>query len=117
MPPRGYRKGFSDDRQPVDRQLYTRLPAAVYADLKSEACARSMTTSGLSRAVLVAYRARRPVSVPRAHGPRDEALRQLARIGNNLNQLTRQANAGLVPVTEAELRLALSSLLAAASRL
>lgn len=117
MPPKGYRKGLSDRGTPVDRQIYTRLPDPVYAEFKAEARSRCMTTSGLTRAVLVAYRKRHPVSLPHAHGARNEALRELARIGNNLNQLTRQANVGLVPVSAAELRAALSMLLATASRL
>ncbi len=117
MPPKGYRKGVSDDRVPVDRQIYTRLPADVYADLKSEAGARCMTTSSLTRALLVAHRERRSMALPRERGRRNEALRELARIGNNLNQLARQANAGLVPLAEAELRSVLSNLLATASRL
>ena len=117
MPAKGYRKGVSDDRTPVDRQIYTRLPADVYAALKGEAQDRAMTASALTRAVLVAYRKRQQTSLPQARGARNEALRELARIGNNLNQLARQANAGLVPIAERELRSVLSSVLAAASRL
>jgi hypothetical protein len=39
-----------------------------------------------------------------------QALRELSRIGNNLNQLARQANVGLVAVKEDELRRCVSTL-------
>lgn len=46
-----------------------------------------------------------------------EALRELCRTGNNLNQLARQANTGIVPVKAHELRAVLDNVLSAVQRL
>ena len=53
----------------------------------------------------------------RQHHATDEALRQLARIGNNLNRLAHVANAKDVLPTEARLELALTELMAIARRI
>lgn len=76
-----------------------------------------MTHSKLARAVIAAHLAKQRVQLPHAQGMRTEALRELARIGNNLNQLARQANVGLVTVPEPELRACLAALNSFASRL
>lgn len=109
MPTRGYRKGRSDTLEPLPRFLRTRLTEIELQALKGEAQSRSMTLSKLTRALVTAHiTSQRPQL---AHPNRDAALiRELARIGNNLNQLSRQANAGLVAVTPAELRACLDRL-------
>lgn len=57
-------------------------------------------------------------AVPRArrHATTDEALRQFARIGNNLNQLAHVANATDRLPTEAQLDAALAQLMTLARR-
>lgn len=109
MPTRGYRKGQSDTLEPLPCFLRTRLTESEHRRLKAEAHGRSMTLSKLTRAIVIAH-----LTSQRAHfaQPQRNAalLRELARIGNNLNQLARQANAGLVAVNADELRACLDRL-------
>lgn len=62
-----------------------------------------MTVSALVRRVIAAHLKHQRAKLPHARGPSHQALRELCRIGNNLNQLSRQANAGMVPLTNTEL--------------
>lgn len=110
MPRKGYRKGVSDKSRPVSRFVRTRVTDDEYALLAQEAALRTLTHSKFVRAVLVGHIKNHRSSLPKASGRHDELLRQLSRVGNNLNQLTRQANAGLVPVTPGELRACLATL-------
>lgn len=57
-----------------------------------------------------------PIRVPRAV-VNAEAVRELARVGSNLNQLAREANAGRLPDFAAHLEAALTELHAAIMRL
>ncbi|KUO58149.1 MAG: hypothetical protein APF80_11990 [Alphaproteobacteria bacterium BRH_c36] len=117
MPRRGYRKGISDRNVPVPCFARCRLTTQEHEALLNEATDRAMTLSKLLRQVLVAHLTRQRAELPTRRGPSHQALRDLTRIGNNLNQLARQANTGLVTVSEADLRTALQAVLNAAKRL
>lgn len=104
MPRRGYRKGLHDSNKPLLRFVRTRLSDEAFAALSAEASSRGLTISTLTRRVVSAHLAAQRAELPRRRGEDGELLRQLCRIGNNLNQLARQANAGMVPVTAAEIR-------------
>lgn len=117
MPSRGYRKGIDDSRTPLPRQIYTRTTDADHRALVDEADARNMTISKLTRAVLEAHLRHSRAELPQSRGVSSAALRELARIGNNLNQLARQANTGLVAVAESELAACLVAINDAARRI
>lgn len=110
MPRRGYRKGVDDEAQPLCRYVRSRVTDGEYRSLVAEAASRSLTHSKLVRAVLVGHLNNARVSLPQDRSRQDEILRQITRIGNNLNQLARQANAGKVPVSAAELERCLLTL-------
>lgn len=109
MPSRGYRKGISDRKEPKPHFVRTRLTGSEFELFKLEASSRAVTHSQLARAVLAAHLANARAQLPHARASA-HALRELSRIGNNLNQLARQANAGLVGVPENELRRCLEAL-------
>ena len=92
MPSRGYRKGISDDRQPRPHVIKSRVTATTYAALHAEARARSMTFSALVARVLHAHASGQRPELPHPRGAVAEALRELARVGNNVNQIAQQAN-------------------------
>lgn len=117
MPRRGYRKGLHDAKEPLACYVRTRLSAPMFEALHREARSRGLTISTLTRLVLTAHVDAQRAELPNRRGPRAEVLRQCIRIGNNLNQLSRQANAGLVPVSAAELRNCLDSINALARTL
>nr|WP_210163466.1 plasmid mobilization relaxosome protein MobC [Hyphomicrobium nitrativorans] len=71
--------------------------------LSAEASTRGITVSALARLILTAHLKAQRAELPRRRGTDAALLRQFIRIGNNLNQLTRQANAGLVAVSADEL--------------
>ncbi len=104
MPRRGYRKGLHDTKMVLPRYVRTRLSDEDFEALKAEASARGATMSALARLILVAHITAQRAELPQRRGTDAALLRQCVRIGNNLNQLTRQANAGLVPVAADELR-------------
>lgn len=104
MPSRGYRKGQSDLKVALPCYLRTRLSTGDLNRLKAEATARGLTQAKLARQILAAHLTQQRLAAPQRHGPTDYLLRQLLRIGNNLNQLARQANTGLVTVSADELR-------------
>jgi hypothetical protein len=112
MPARGYRKD-----QVLDRQVYVRYPTPDFEQLKRDAADRSMRVSNLVRALTTAYYKRQRPELKQARGHAAGALRELNRIGNNINQLTRMANTGMVTVPEAELRQHLARLHDAIARL
>ena len=88
-----------------------------HQSLSAEATARTMTVSRLTRAVITAHIRKQRAELPQARGMSAAALRELTRIGNNLNQLTRQANTGFVAVAATDLRACLDQINAAARRL
>lgn len=103
MPTRGYRKGHSDGKAPLSKHLQTYLSEPDYRAFVALADDRNLTESRLLRLIVEAHLAGQRAALPHrnANAP---LLRELCRIGNNLNQLARQANAGLVPVNAAEIR-------------
>lgn len=117
MPPRGYRKGITDAKEPVERFIRSRLTAAEHVAMQTEASSRSVTVSKLVRELVRAHLRDQRLEVPQARG-RDAALiRELARCGNNLNQLAKQSHVGIMPVSETELRAALNAILAVIAHL
>lgn len=117
MPVRGYRKGRSDQKVPLTRFVRTRLSDNEFILLVAEAESRSVGIAGLTRSVLAAHLTGQRAELPHRRGMTSETLRQLSRIGNNLNQLARQANNGMVPITAEELRACLDRLNALAGSL
>lgn len=117
MPRLGYRKGIDDTKEPLQKPFPLRLTKDVQDSLRAEAAARNLTMAGLTRTLLASHAKAQAPTLPHKKGPTKQALHQLARIGNNLNQLARQANAGYVAVTEQEIRAALDVVNAAAARL
>lgn len=117
MPRRGYRKGECDSKTPLTRQVYTRVSQSTCASLRREAIGRRLTVSALMREVLQAHISKRPSNLPRFRGLNDAALRELSRIGNNLNQLAHEAHLMRLPLLETDTRAALEELLAVARRL
>lgn len=117
MPTRGYRKGTSDAKEPLPHHIYTRLSAAGYQALNAEAASRAITVSELVRRVVTAHLAGQRAELPQPRGLTNQAIAELCRIGNNINQLAKQANVGLVAVSEATLLAVLDQVNAAARRL
>ncbi|OJU25734.1 MAG: hypothetical protein BGN89_07195, partial [Alphaproteobacteria bacterium 64-6] len=104
MPTRGYRKGLSDRKEPVPCFVRSRITAPMFSALDREAEARNLTYSRLLYEILKAHQTGQRLEAPHARNIPHALMRQLSGALNNLNQLTRQANAGIVPVTPAELR-------------
>jgi Bacterial mobilisation protein (MobC) len=117
MPTRGYRKGISDTKQPVPHSIRTHVTAAEFACLLRQCDARSLTLSKLLRTLVTAFVRGQRAELPQPRGLSNAALRELCRIGNNLNQLAKQANTGIVPVDAATLRATLARVLDAVRRL
>lgn len=117
MPRRGYRKGLHDANAPLPRYVRTRLPDVAFAALLAESASRGITTSALVRLILVAHITAQRAELPHRRGTDAALLRQFVRVGNNLNQLTRQANAGLVPIRADELHACLDRINALARTL
>lgn len=116
MPSRGYRKGVSDSKVPHPRQVYVRLSGAAYNALLAESADRSMTVSKLLRRVVDTHLAGRPSGLP--HRRTDAGLlQQLLRIGNNLNQIGRQANLMHLHHIQAQAQRVLAAVEAAVGRL
>lgn len=104
MPRRGYRKGLSDSKEPLPRFVRTRLSEREFCRLMEEGASRGVTTSKLVRSVVLAHLKGQRMEAAQRRGVTADLVRQFARIGNNLNQLARQANVGLVAVSAEELR-------------
>jgi hypothetical protein len=117
MPSRGYRKGISDSKAPLAQFVRSRLTSDEYSWLSAEADNRSITLSKLIRIILAAHLKGQRAELPHPRAIPAAALRELNRTGNNLNQLAKQANTGMVPVNAAELRAVLASVLDAVRRL
>jgi Bacterial mobilisation protein (MobC) len=117
VPTRGYRKGTSDRLEPATRSIRTHITERAFAVLAEECAARSMTKSKLVRALIAAHVRGQRAELPHPRSANAEALRELCRAGNNLNQLAKQANVGLVAVGADELRAVLAAVLDAVRRL
>ena len=92
MPTRGYRKGVSDTKEPRPHLIRTRTTTSVFRKFSEEAGARNVTLSTLVRLLLEAHVAGRCADLPHPRGLTTRAVRALDRLGNNLNQIGRQAN-------------------------
>ena len=104
MPRRGYRKGLCDDRTPLSRRVHTRLPAHVHAALAAEAAARHQTAAAIIRELVVAHTNGTRPHLLQPHAIPAAVLREIARIGNNLNQIAHQANLMRLHLLEHEAR-------------
>ena len=116
MPTHGYRKSVSKPKLMKPRQIYTRVTEHDHIALMNEAAYRSITTSQLTRVILSAHLARQKANLPHFR-PSPQLMAALSRIGNNLNQLARQANTGMVPVTAAAINRALAKVFEAMDRI
>ena len=96
MPTRGYRKGLSDDKEPLPRLVRTRVSEREYQALVTDAQARGMVVSRLTRSLITAHVSSKRPALPQPNGRSAEFIHQLTRIGNNLNQLARLAHQGLL---------------------
>ena len=117
MPRRGYKKGISDTKQPVEAWARARMTVEERIALRQDAKGRGLTVSKLLRALVTAHVKKTRLEVPRANGPSRQLIKEMARIGNNLNQLTRQANTGMVMVNAKELRPVLEAVTAALKKI
>lgn len=104
MARRSVRRADKEDRIAKPRFLKARLSEDDHAAMLKMASARGIKVSRLTRTILKAHLKNVPVSLPHPSGITDELVHQLARIGNNLNQLAHQANAGYVAVSAEEIR-------------
>ena len=117
MPSRGYRKGTSDSKEPVPYSVRTHISEQERAFLEKQADDRAMTLSKLLRSLITAFATNQRAELPHPRRVNAEALRELRRSGNNLNQLARQANTGIVPINPRDLRAVLDNVLTAVQRL
>lgn len=104
MARRSVRRADKEERVVKPRFLKARLSEHDHAAMQKMASERGIKVSRLTRTILKAHLSNAPVSLPRPRGLTDELVHQLARIGNNLNQLAHQANAGYVAVPAEEIR-------------
>ena len=117
MPTRGYRKGVSDRKMPVPCSLRTHISERMFAKHAAEADTRHLTYSRLLFEILKAHQAGTRLEAPQPRAANSQALRDLCRIGNNLNQIAHQANLMHLPLIERETRDALAQLVATVQRL
>lgn len=85
--------------------------------LCATADSRAMTLSALIGEILDAFAAERRIELPHARGPSTAALRELARVGNNLNQIVHAAHLMRLHLLEAEARHCLAAVHSAIDRL
>lgn len=104
MARRSVRRADKDERILKPRFLKARLSEDDHQAMMRLARARGIKISRLTRTILKAHLKNVPVSLPHPRGLTDELVHQFARIGNNLNQLAHQANAGYVAVSAEEIR-------------
>ncbi len=117
MPSRGYRKGVSDTKQARPHVMKTRTSTSTREKLRAESDQRSVTLSTLMAAVLDAHVTGRRPELPQLRGINAEALRELCRQGNNLNQIARQAHLMRLHLLKDRALQVLDSIDAAARRL
>jgi len=92
MPSRGYRKGISDAKRPVPRRIHTRLTSETHARLMADADLRALPAAAVIRAIVTAFYTGKRPELPHASGANVAAIRELARLGNNLNQIAKEAH-------------------------
>jgi hypothetical protein len=117
MPARGYRKGLSDNKTPAPRRIHTRLANEIYARLMADAAGRSLPASRIIRAIVTGFYTGRRPELPQDKGASHAAIRQLARIGNNLNQIAREAHLMRLHLLEARATATIERINAAIARL
>ena len=117
MPSRGYRKGTSDTKEPVPKSVRTHVSAREFARLHAEADSRSVTLSKLLRSLVAAHLTGARLQAPQPRGLSAAALRELARLGNNLNQIAHNANLGRLHLLDADARRCIADIHALARRL
>lgn len=100
MPSRGYRKGVSDAKRARPEVIKARTATQTKAALHAEADSRAITLSEMIDLVLDAHASGARLAAPQARGVNSAALRDLARLGNNLNQIARQAHLMRLPLLE-----------------
>lgn len=110
MPTRGYRKGLTDTKTPLTCFVRTRLSENEFASLHADRRPRSMTVSKFVRSLVVAHLKQQRADLPHPRGLTQDLLREFSRIGNNLNQLAKQANEQRVGVPAHDLRQCLDAL-------
>lgn len=108
MPPRGYRKSHAEVRS---ERIDVYVTPAELAAIDEAAETGDQTRAAFVRACALAAR-------PQAKPARisADAIRQLTSIGNNLNRLAKQANAGFV-VSAPAINAALDAVLSAVRRI
>lgn len=117
MPSRGYRKGISDAKTAAPHRIHTRLSESIHSALRHDAKARSTNASDIIRALVTAHYTKARLEIPQPRGLNNTAVHELARIGNNLNQIARQANTMHLHLLEHETKACLSAVLAAIAKL
>lgn len=110
MPRRGYRKGVSDAKTARPHVIKSRTSTETYQKLHADASSRNLTFSGLVAEVLDSHVTGERLKIPHARGPSKEALRELARLGVNLNQIAYHANVHRLHLLHADARACIARL-------
>lgn len=116
VPAKGYRKGIADNKRPRPCVIKARITTTAYKALQRDTELRSMTLSRLVDYIVEGYVTGTRATIPHRQSNAG-ALRELARIGNNLNQVAQQANVMNLHLIETEARRALAAVLDAVKRL
>ncbi len=106
MPAKGFQK-----REPLDRRVKVQFTNAQFAQVDQRAAACGLTNAGYLRALALndAGVAEKPVKADRNRSQTlqlaevHQLAMQVKKLGVNFNQLARQANSGMVPLTRAEI--------------
>ena len=117
MPSRGYRKGVSDAKIPSPKRIHTRLPDAIHAALMADADSRSRTACFVMAAILTAHYTQARLELPHPRGPTTDLVNQLARLGNNLNQIATEAHRYRLPHLDRDARALIARINAVVARL
>lgn len=94
----------------LTRPIKSRYTASEFEEIKAEARLRGMTDAKYQKALVMKARNAAPMPASKRRGRGTDALvhelhqvgLQLKRIGVNFNQLTKQGNQALVPITRRE---------------
>ncbi len=92
MPTRGYRKGVCDRKVPAPRSIRTHVSQQIFARHAAEADTRNLSFSRLLLEILKAHQNGTRLEAPQAKAFKASDVRELCRIGNNVNQIAYQAN-------------------------
>lgn len=113
MPAKGHRK---PDVMRIAPPIKLYVTACERVEILTDAATRTMTATALVRAIIARHYSR---ATPTLKARRDQAplLRELTRIGNNLNQLVKQGHEGVVPVNPTRVHTVLDQLMSIFARL